>query len=689
MTNEHPSKKTLFDFAQGKLAPDSLEQVAEHIENCPTCVDFLEQSINDTLVDQLREAAIGNASNLFEESFEVHQTVQFSQPQTPVDLEGMLREHPKYKLLDSIGSGGMGAVFKARHEIMDREVAIKVIRPELVANKEAVARFHNEVRAAAKLSHRNIVAAYDAEQVGNAHFLIMEYVVGESLAETVARRGKLPVTHACNYAVQIAQGLKHAHENGMIHRDIKPQNLMKTPKGIIKILDFGLARIGDTDQDDAQLTSTGVMMGTADYIAPEQARNAREADIRSDLYSLGCTFYFLLVGQAPFKTAANRVDKILAHCTKAFPDPSGSRSDIPEGVWPILQKLTAKSPAERFQTPSQLIDALAPFAKPARQESNTIMESTPRHPAETVLPPRSADKDTHFQSAGHQTAAPPIPAPVSKDVAAENFSINSDHSPESYRRPVSSRSDQNKIPLFLRRGFLGLGAGIALLIALAVMLPKWMDGSGKKNESKQTPNQTNAAGSSADSGKMVVALFAYQRFCFGDFGPFRDELQARGIQVHTASDTKRLISFVDFAEDQTPNKHNVQADYSISELKQLVDAGKIDALVIMGGDSPIQALADSSTSAGQEFADIFSQMKSQKKWLGAIGKGINLPYRLGYFDGLPIADPENWLDVPRRSQVKHSSRRVEVMNSEKLVTAKEWHDSADLGKRLAEELNLE
>ena len=241
MNNEdHPSEDRLLSFAQGKLDRDALEEVARHVESCPDCLDFLERSREGTLVDQLREAA--RDSDLGEQSFEFNQTLSFSAAEEQTDLESVLSEHSKYRLLEKIGSGGMGAVFKARHRIMDRDVAIKIIRSDLVSHPEAVARFHTEVRAAARLAHRNIVAAYDAEQVGSAHFLVMELVEGESLAETVQRKGPLPVTNACNYILQVAHGLRHADELGMIHRDIKPSNLLLNESGRVKITDFGLCK---------------------------------------------------------------------------------------------------------------------------------------------------------------------------------------------------------------------------------------------------------------------------------------------------------------------------------------------------------------------------------------------------------------------------------------------------------------
>jgi serine/threonine protein kinase len=210
----------------------------------------------------------------------------------------------------------MGAVYKAQHKLMDRVVALKVIRGSLIGKEGVVERFVRELKAAARLRHPNIVTAYDAEQVGDTHLLVMELVEGISLDRIISNDGPLPVDKAIDYIRQAALGLQHAHERGMVHRDIKPQNLMLTPEGQIKILDFGLARIiqetasAETPalagcpslkgEGAPPITQDGEVMGTPDYIAPEQVSDPRTADARVDLYSLGCTLYHLLAGHTPF-----------------------------------------------------------------------------------------------------------------------------------------------------------------------------------------------------------------------------------------------------------------------------------------------------------------------------------------------------------------------------------------------------
>lgn len=278
------------------------------------------------------------------------------------DVPPELTNHPRYRVVGMLGKGGMGTVYKAEHRVMKRVVALKVIGTHLIANPSAVARFRREVEAAAKLSHPNIVTAYDAEQAGKYHFLVMELVDGISFDLVLKRKGSLPLVFACDYVRQAALGLQHAHEQRMVHRDIKLQNLMLTRKGQVKILDFGLARFASETGPTSSLTECGVLTGTPDYMSPEQAEDARRADIRADIYSLGCTLYTLLTGQLPFP-GGNYVEKIVSHLKKEPPPLTAFRSDLPPELVQIVARMMAKDPAERFQTPDEVAKALLVFRK--------------------------------------------------------------------------------------------------------------------------------------------------------------------------------------------------------------------------------------------------------------------------------------------------------------------------------------
>ena len=267
----------------------------------------------------------------------------------------------KYKLLERIGFGGMGQVFLCEHMYMRRRVAIKVLPPAKAEEPAALGRFYREARAAAALDHPNIVRTHDIDQDGNLHFLVMEYVDGSSLLEIIKKKGPMAVDRACQYAAQASQGLEHAFRVGVIHRDIKPGNILVDRIGIAKILDMGLARFYHSDDD--MLTKKydeKSVLGTADYVAPEQTINSHDVDVRADIYSLGATFYFLLAGHPPFPEGTVS-QKLIAHQTRAPIPISRLRPEVTPELESVLHKMMAKSIAERFQTPGEVHDALRPF----------------------------------------------------------------------------------------------------------------------------------------------------------------------------------------------------------------------------------------------------------------------------------------------------------------------------------------
>jgi serine/threonine protein kinase/Leucine-rich repeat (LRR) protein len=288
-----------------------------------------------------------------------------------------------YVLVKKLGEGGMGAVYKARHQLLGRTVAIKVIRPELLIDDEAVRRFQHEIRAVAQLNHPNLVRAFDANQANGTTFLVMEYVEGADLSRLVKAKGPLPLAQACDYIRQAAQGLQHIFVKGLIHRDIKPSNLLLTTTGVVKVVDLGLARLigPPANEVSSTLTKTDAVIGTPDYIAPEQTRVAHTVDVRADLYSLGCTFYYLLTGRPPFPEGS-AVVKCVQHQTEEPEPVERLRPEVSPALAQIVRRLMAKRPEDRYQTPAELAAVLTHLklgAIPTNDPSRTVkmMEAAP------------------------------------------------------------------------------------------------------------------------------------------------------------------------------------------------------------------------------------------------------------------------------------------------------------------------
>lgn len=261
-----------------------------------------------------------------------------------------------YVVLDKIGQGGMGLVLKAEHKRMKRIVAVKVLSAAALNSPDAVARFHREVEAAARLEHPHIVAAYDADESAGTHFLAMQFIEGRDLASLVQESGPLGVADAIECILQAARGLEYAHAKGVIHRDIKPANLLLDREGTVKILDMGLARLTPAAgaAKNAALTETGEIMGTIDYMAPEQALNTKHADQRSDVYSLGLSLWYLLTGRAAYE-GETLMEKLMAHQSKPIPSLVEACPAVPAELDRIFRRMVAKSPADRYQTMSEVL----------------------------------------------------------------------------------------------------------------------------------------------------------------------------------------------------------------------------------------------------------------------------------------------------------------------------------------------
>lgn len=281
-----------------------------------------------------------------------------------------------YLVLSKLGEGGMGTVFKALHRRMQRVVAVKVIKKE-IATREFIQRFRREIQLSARLNHQNVVIAYDSDQCPMGDFLVMEYVEGTDLSEVLRRTGAFSVSDAISAIRQAALGLGYAHQQGIIHRDIKPANLLRDVNGCVKIVDLGLARVAQWEgAKGAELTQLGAVAGTIDYMSPEQADNPLGVDARSDIYSLGCTLYYLLTG-SPVFSKSSLVGRILAHRSELPPKLSATRPDVSVALEAVFQKMVAKSPDERYHSMEAVITALDALDRPEFAAEHTLIFSKP------------------------------------------------------------------------------------------------------------------------------------------------------------------------------------------------------------------------------------------------------------------------------------------------------------------------
>ena len=310
----------------------------------------------------------------------------------------------KYKVLERLGQGGMGAVYLCEHKLMRRRVAVKVLPEAKAADPSSLERFYREARAVAALDHPNIVRAYDIDQDGKLHFLVMEHVDGASLQEIIKKNGTMEVLRACHYMRQAALGLQHAHDAaGLVHRDIKPGNILIDRNGIVKILDMGLARFFYDEEDILTKKYDENVLGTADYLAPEQATDSHTVDIRADIYSLGATFYFCLTGRTPFQEGTV-AQKLIWHQTR-LPKPIRSfRPEVPDGVISVIDKAMSKDPAARYQSPLEMADALSEW-------TTTPIPPPPENEMPKLSLAAQGAETNSFTATPRPTTGPVSPAP--------------------------------------------------------------------------------------------------------------------------------------------------------------------------------------------------------------------------------------------------------------------------------------
>jgi serine/threonine protein kinase/putative intracellular protease/amidase len=658
---QHPSQDQLSAFALGRLSPREQDEVERHVAACQSCCESLRAVPDDTLAERLRRPETSTDGTVPPPAKPAARP-QRAEPPVPPEL----LDHPRYRIVRALGAGGMGVVYQAEHRIMERTVAIKVINRHYVNNPQAIERFRQEVRLAARLSHPNIVAAHDADQAGDLHFLVMEFVDGVSLARRVEKRGPFTIQQASNFVRQAALGLQHAFERGMVHRDIKPQNLMLSRTGQIKILDFGLARIAReadpdgtgmmpalADKSIAGLTMAGQVLGTPDYIAPEQVNDARHADIRADIYSLGCTLYYLLCGHVPFPRGS-ATQKLISH-TEMDPVPIRRlRDDLPEELVAIVERMMAKSPADRFQTPADVVQALALLAKSASSIApDTPTQSAPRtgeltRPREAFRP---ADEINLAAALGDLVDDEPASAPGRAYRLAATEPLTP---PPTGRRTGRGRAGGD-LGRALGQAALKLGGTAAVLGVLAVVGWKMAigivgspDPSGSTIASPTvetreanpgfTAMETSSGGGAAapasgyvrpdatptragqrpappaaSTGRhRVVFVLASRGFYYPDYSGVYDVLKAEDVDVVIASSKVGTLE-----PDAMGGGDSVESTLNIRDAR----AGDFDAVIFCGGQGVQEFFSFRGTEAGLQAKRLIDEMRSQDKWVTALCMG--------------------------------------------------------------------
>jgi serine/threonine-protein kinase len=572
-TNAHPTSETLAAFNCGSLPDDEREAVESHISSCDVCCAKLAMLSEDRLAGLARQAGVGMPAT----------SAMVDVSDAPPELVG----HERYQIISQIGVGGMGVVYKAEDRFMGRTVALKTVARRYTANASALERFRREVRAAAKLNHQNIVTAHDTGEANGLHFLIMEFVDGISLDRLVQKKGPLPIATACQCIRQAAHGLQHAFEQHMVHRDIKPHNLMVTRKGQIKVLDFGLARVaaeadlpplpGGTPHPDRTVTSPSLVMGTPDYLAPEQARNAHSVDIRADIYALGCVFYYLLAAKPPFARLGTALEKMLAHVQDA-PEPLRTlRPEVPTEIADIVTRMMAKNPAERFATPAEVASAIKPFTR-----------------AEAIIDDAPEIIDTRTE--------PMVEVPTKPIAAAETDAAPR---PVAKRRKINKRSKRRLIWPFVAAG------SAAALITGVIGLIIALGGDGRDRGTQQNGRGgTGDALGGAVAGKRVLFVVPNQGLHFADYDPVKKRLEANGIEVVTASSSTNECRL------------NPLADVSVRPERTVNEINTREFAAVLFCGANVEEFVGNPMSVHYKAVDrIIQEMTRDKKPIGAICVG--------------------------------------------------------------------
>ena len=468
-------------FAKGQLDAATEDKVVALLEKKPELqAKVAAISISPVLEKMQAYSQIIAAKSL---SSQFDQTAAFPDSNAAgdsIDVPAELESLSEFRIVKELGRGGMGVVYLAENKWMgDRKEVLKVLNERLLGSKEAKQRFQKEIEITASLDHPSIVRSYSVRPIKDLIVFSMEYVAGRNLFQFIHENGQLPVNVACQIAIDVCEGLQHAHLKGAVHRDIKPANIMlfrdDAKKIRAKILDFGLARVSDNQQSRG-LTQDGTLLGTLEYISPEQCMDANKADIRADIYSLGCTLYHMLVGHPPFTGTVGEL--ILAHAQKIPPTANLVNPTVPVELGGVVAKMLAKQPERRFQIPGEIVKALQPFAT---NRSTQSVEPTiaPSFAPETHGPEMEVFQDTSVDLNRTEVVSDALVVNSSTQSSPtdEQFSPAPDFGiseaaferPEPKRSLVSKVSSKFTIPKYSQEKWVLIAAGFFTFLVLATL----------------------------------------------------------------------------------------------------------------------------------------------------------------------------------------------------------------------------
>lgn len=425
IATECPTNHQLNAFSLGQLSNDDSDALFQHISDCDRCRSELEtvEDARDSLIVSLRDP-VEYANFRAEPECQLAVVKALGAlansdiGQDRAEFDRLPKTIGEYDILRPIGSGGMGKVFLARHTKLGREVALKVLANHRLADSRTVERFEAEMRAIGRLSHPNIVTAFDAREVDGTAVLVTEFISGLDLGQLLQRTGALSVADACEITRQVAVALSYTNSQGFVHRDVKPSNVMLSNDGEVKLLDLGLARLQYGDNERSELTGTGQAMGSADYIAPEQVADSKTVDIRADIYSLGCTLFKLLTGRAPFADDDHLTTfaKMTAHVSQSPPSLADLLPAAPRSLVQLVDSMLAKKPSNRPSSPQDIVVALAPHCKD-HDLKRLIHDALLLEPVKHSIPSTSTVAKPATQSWMKR------PVPVWKAIAAGFFGL--------------------------------------------------------------------------------------------------------------------------------------------------------------------------------------------------------------------------------------------------------------------------